>query len=297
MAEPAAFRKPLGGSVAAIVALLIAAGVCAAAVYFGPGLGERLVPMLPAGQADNYALVESLFLGVIFAPMVIVALVAGRLMGVNALSPGARPGPSLILGVALGFGGVLIAVGYARLSGALVSGEGGGAAAGMLLWGLAAITVQAGAEEVYFRGWLQPVLARAWGAPVAVLLTSIAFAGLHIMGGARAPVSLLNLFLGGVMFGLLALRGGGIAAALGAHVAWNATEQLVVGLDPNPGTGSFGAALDYELVGRALWGGSAEGLNASIAMTFALVAIVVPLLMLAWRPKAETALATSAATG
>lgn len=294
MAEPAAVRKP--GSVAAIIALLIAVGVCATTVTFGPGMGERLVPLLPARQADNYALIETLFLGVIFVPMVIVALVAGRLMGVNALAPGARPGASLILGTALGLGGILIAVGYARLSGALVSGEGGGAAAGMLLWGLAAITVQAGAEEIYFRGWLQPVLARVWGPAIAVLLTAIAFAGLHVMGGARAPVSLLNLFLGGVMFGLLALRGGGIAAALGAHVAWNATEQLAVGLDPNPGTGSFGAALDYELVGRAMWGGSAEGLNASIATTFALLAIVVPLVMLARRPRA-TALTPSAATG
>lgn len=289
MAETAVARTPLTGAVAAPVALVVAVLLCAGFVYFGPGVAQGLIPLLPASQAENYALVETLFVAVIFGGMIVVALVAGRLMRVNALRMGARPLLALPVGATIGVAGLLAATGYAALSGALTAGQGGGAGAAMILWGLAIIGVQAGAEEIYFRGWLQPVLQRAWGAAIAVLLTSIAFAGLHIMGGARAPISLLNLFLGGVMFGLLALKGGGIAASLGAHVAWNATEQLAVGLDPNPGTGSFGAAIDYELVGRALWGGSEEGLNASIAMTFALLAIVVPLVMIVRRSPAPAA--------
>ena len=280
----------------AIVALVAAVLLCAGLVFFGPGLAEGLIPLLPAGQAENYALVETLFVAVIFGGMIVVALVAGRLMRVNALRMGARPPLALAIGAAIGATGLLAATGYAALSGALTVGQGGGAGAAMILWGLAIIGVQAGAEEIYFRGWLQPVLQRAWGGAIAVLLTAVAFAGLHIMGGALAPISLLNLFLGGVMFGLLALRGQGIAAALGAHIAWNATEQLVVGLDPNPGTGSFGAAIDYELVGRALWGGSEEGLNASIGMTFALLAIVVPLVMIVRRNPAPAPMPI-AATG
>lgn len=269
------------------IALIAAVALCAVLVFFGPGLAEQLVPLLPAEQAENYALVETLFVAVLFGGMILVALILGRLMGVNALQMGRRPLLALPLGAAIGAVGLLAALGYVALSGALTAGQGGGAGFAMILWGLAIIGVQAGAEEIYFRGWLQPVLQRAWGATIAVLLTATAFAGLHIMGGARAPISLLNLLLGGLMFGLLALRGQGIAAALGAHIAWNATEQLAVGLDPNPGIGSFGAAIDYELVGRALWGGSEEGLNASIAMTFALLAIVVPLVMIVRRNPAS----------
>jgi hypothetical protein len=296
MAEAAATRTPLTGGLAAPIALVAAVLFSAGFVFFGPGLAQGLIPLLPAGQAENYALVETLFVAVIFGGMIVVALIAGRLMRVNALRMGARSLPALAIGAAIGAAGLLAATGYAALSGALAEGQGGGAGAVMILWGLAIIGVQAGGEEIYFRGWLQPVLQRAWGGAIAVLLTAIAFAGLHIMGGARAPISLLNLFLGGVMFGLLALKGGGIAAALGAHIAWNATEQLAVGLDPNPGTGSFGAAIDYELVGRALWGGSEEGLNASIAMTFALLAIVVPLLMIVRRNPAPAPMPI-AATG
>lgn len=296
MADAAAVRKPLTDTIAAPVALVAAVLFCAGFVFFGPGLAQGLIPLLPAGQAENYALIETLFVAVIFGGMIIVALIAGRLMQVNALRMGARPLLALAVGAAIGAAGLLAATGYAALSGALAEGQGGSAGVVMILWGLAIIGVQAGAEEIYFRGWLQPVLQRAWGGAIAVLLTAIAFAGLHIMGGARAPISLLNLFLGGVMFGLLALKGGGIAAALGAHIAWNATEQLAVGLDPNPGTGSFGAAIDYELVGRALWGGSDEGLNASIAMTIALLAIVVPLVMIVRRTPAPAAMPL-AATG
>lgn len=294
---PSAPDAPRGASpTTAGAALAIALLLCAGFVFFGPAVAGLLVPLLGAGQQENYPLIETLFVIVIFGSMIVTALIGGRLMGVNPLRMGLRPGFALPIGLGIGCAGVLAAAGYAQLSGTMVAAPDGGAAAAIIAWGAAVVLVQAGAEEIYFRGWLQPVLQRAWGPAVAVLLTSVAFAGLHIMGGARSPLTLLNLFLGGVMFGLLALRGQGIAAALGAHVAWNATEQLVMGLDPNPGTGSFGALFDYELVGRAMWGGSEEGLNASIAMTFALIAIVVPLMMLSRRP-GNAPLTRSAATG
>jgi len=45
--------------------------------------------------------------------------------------------------------------------------------------------------------------------------------------------------------------------------------------------GSFGAIFDFDLVGSALWGGSDEGLNASLSISFVLVALILPLIM--WR--------------
>jgi membrane protease YdiL (CAAX protease family) len=100
------------------------------------------------------------------------------------------------------------------------------------------------------------------------------------MGGARSPTTLLNLVLGGLLFGLLAARGGGIAAAAAAHASWNWGERIFAGLDPNPGVGAFGAIRNYDIVGPLLWGGSDEGLNASLAMTMALVALLAALIVL-----------------
>jgi membrane protease YdiL (CAAX protease family) len=88
---------------------------------------------------------------------------------------------------------------------------------------------------------------------------------------------LLNLFLGGVLFGLLAVRTVGLLAPICAHFGWNWGEQLLFGLDPNPGSSVFGAIFDRDLAGDALWGGSGEGLNASVIVTLTLVALVTAL--------------------
>ena len=142
--------------------------------------------------------------------------------------------------------------------------------------------LQAASEEVFFRGWMQPVLVQSWGAP-GVVVTAIAFALLHLIGGATSAVSVLNLFLGGLLFGVLAARFNGIAAAFAAHFSWNWAEQLVLGLDPNPGTEASARSSTSISSAANLVGGSEEGLNASIAMTFALAIILVPLLIFAAR--------------
>ena len=98
--------------------------------------------------------------------------------------------------------------------------------------------------------------------------------------------------LAGTLFGMLALRTGGLAAPVAAHWAWNCTETLALGLSPNPGVGDFGALADLDMRGSALWGGSEYGLNGSIAATFVLVALITPLLL--WRPLASAKPAPSA---
>lgn len=272
----------------ALAAASLVGGIALSAVIVGGGvtLAGDVVAKVPVATQSAW-IGDALFNLVIFAPLAIIAMIAARLCGVRALAMGAQPGAMLALGAGLGVGGVLAAAGYAALAGAITPGAFADAG-GLLLAGLAVVTVQAGAEEIAFRGWMQPVIARAWGPAAAIGLTALSFAGLHVMGGARAPVTLLNLALGGVLFGLLAWRGQGVAGALGAHIVWNATEQLVLGLDPNPGAGSFGTIWDLDLTGAALWGGSEEGLNAGIGMTFALVAILAALLML-WVPRRKDA--------
>ena len=261
-------------------AILVAAvAFCWAVVTLGQARAGGWIAALvgPARAEGSPALVETLFSLLVFAPLIAAALVGGALERRNAAAMGAAPGRNLSLGVALGVGGLTLAVLYAWIAGGVQAGGGVTASVPTLVWGLILIGFQTAAEEVYFRGWLQPALARRWGATPGIIAAALAFAALHVAGGARAPLSLLNLLLGGFVFGSLAARGGGLAAAIGAHWGWNAAEQLAWGLDPNPGLGSFGALVDKELVGAALWGGSADGLNGGLGMTLALVAILLPL--------------------
>lgn len=266
----------------ALMTLVVALAWCGLVLLVGPGIAEWLDARLAGGDdAGAYAVLETVFALVIFGPLLAAALVGSRIAGLNPLAIG-RSAPRLVtIGAALGAGGLGVAAGYAWVAGALVTASSAPTGVELLLWGTLLILFMTGVEEVYFRGWLQPVLARRFGSAVAVLLSALAFAALHSMGGARSPVSILNLFLGGLLFGVLAARGGGIGGAVAAHFAWNWSEQIGLGLDPNPGVGSFGALADLDLVGPAWWGGSDEGLNASIAMTLALVAMLVPLLILA----------------
>lgn len=261
---------------------LMAVGLTVSAVLilFGPALAMQ-------APVDSEAVMTALIYAVIFTPMALVGLLFARVEGFSAFRLGQAPGRWAVAGLVSGLAGLAIAAGLAALAGAVVAGQ-GAAAGGMILAGALLILFQTGSEELFFRGWLFKALegriGGSNGAWAAIGLSALLFTSFHMLGGARTPMSLLNLLLGGLWFGLLAWRSGGLVAPLLAHFGWNASEELIAGLTPNPGSGVFGALMDWDLVGSPLWGGSEEGLNTSIGMAAVLIALIVPL---AWRPAAR----------
>lgn len=241
-------------------------------LWFGPALANGLASGFEGTGG------EALFTMAMFMPLFILAVAGAWIVDLKALKTGPRPFRWGGLGLTLGIGGVLLATGYAAVAGTSTFGAGGGLSAALAL-GIVAVALQVLAEEALFRGWFQPAVATLLGGPAAVVIVAMIFAGFHLLAGAHGLVTIVNLFFGGLLFGLLALGESGIAAAFAAHFGWNAAEQLLLGLDPNPGVGGFGTLVDLDLSGAALWGGSDAGLNGSIAMTFALMAILAPLLL------------------
>jgi membrane protease YdiL (CAAX protease family) len=261
------------------IVLVVAVAISSLILFYGPPVAEAGLLALGDGVASDPALADTLFALAIYGALLAPAVAGALLSGVNPLRPGARPLAMAGLGIATGLAGLAAATFYVWLAGALAPVASPSADVTLLLWGTAATFLQAGSEEVYFRGWLQPVLAQRWGKAAAVGVAALAFALLHFLGGASGGVALVNLLLGGLLFGWLAARTGGVAAPALAHFAWNWTEDIGLGLVPNPGTGSYGAIRDFDLVGPAIWGGSEQGLNASVAMSLALLALLVPLLL------------------
>lgn len=253
---------------------LLGVGIAIAvvAILYGPTVAT-LWPI------ESALLVTMLIYAAVFAPMVAAAFGLGMVSGVKTFAPGQPLGKWMALGLAAGTGGLAIAVGYTWLVGALVPGTTGALIGSGLVAGFALILFQVACEEVFFRGWVQPLLARLVPPLIAICIGAVLFAGFHVLGDTRSLVTLANLLLGGIWFGLLALRSGGIVAPVAAHFGWNASEQLFFGLSPNPGLGDFGALSDWDLSGPAIWGGSEEGLNSSIAMTFVMLALIAPLLL------------------
>jgi membrane protease YdiL (CAAX protease family) len=270
-------------TIRAVVVLVVALALCGAVVAYGPGIAEALIAKIGGAAAQDPRFQESVFTIVLFGALIVLALAGGAASGVNAVAPGRKPLSIFGTAFVIGLFGVTATTVYAGIAGTLSQNPTSALSPLNLLWGAGVVLFQSAGEEIYFRGWLQPALARAWGTGAGVVVAALAFAALHIMGGARSPVTLVNLFLGGLLFGILAAYGRGVAGAIAAHFAWNGAEQLVLGLDPNPGIGSFGALINFEMSGAQAWGGSEEGLNASIAMTVALFALLVPLVILTRR--------------
>jgi membrane protease YdiL (CAAX protease family) len=251
---------------------LAAAGVGVLSQALGDVVPEAVGQAAP-GRAGELLGVTLLYLAV-FAPLWLTAGAGAWLERRTIWRSEPRPALAALGGAGLALATFAIALGLAATAGAVHLGPaGGGATAGAAL-GLIAFVYQAGAEEVLFRGWMQPVLCARLGPWPGLLVTALAFGVLHLVGSAHAPLAILNMVLGGLMFGLLALRSGGLWAAFCAHAAWNWTESCALGLDPNPGVGAFGALTDLELAGSPLWSGGADALNGSLALTVALVLAV-----------------------
>ena len=89
--------------------------------------------------------------------------------------------------------------------------------------GILSVTLAPLMEELFFRGFLYPVLARRLGLPVAVFLTAIGFALLHVaqLGFAWGPV--LVIFLVGLVLTMVRARTNSVAAVVVIHMAYNGT--------------------------------------------------------------------------
>lgn len=206
----------------------------------------------------------------VFGLFLIAAIFATRLEGRPLWRGGSEPPTDLVMGLACGSAGFAAAVLIAFIAGSVTTAVPLPSPAGALMAGAALVLLQSVAEEAFFRGWLQPVLCAGWGAWPGLLLTSAAFAALHIIAGAHGALAVINLFLGGLLFGLLALRTGGLLAPATAHFAWNWSESGVLGLNPD----ASGSVLALRLTGAPLWSGGLDTMNGSLATTVVLGALV-----------------------
>ena len=97
-------------------------------------------------------------------------------------------------------------------------------------WALSilSITLAPLMEELFFRGFLYPVLARSLGLPFAVFLTALAFAALH---GAQLMFSwgpVLVIFLVGIVLTMVRARQNSVAATVLIHMAYNGTISVAM---------------------------------------------------------------------
>jgi membrane protease YdiL (CAAX protease family) len=140
--------------------------------------------------------------------------------------------------------------------------------------------VQAGVEEIIFRGWLMSALARKSNVALAVILTCAAFTFLHYSRG-QEPLVTASVLLFSVFACLWALKARNIWGVMGWHIGWN--WLLATGFElPVTGFDAGVSALLVKLVpiGPDILTGGAQGPEASFVCLLFIACAIATLL---WR--------------
>jgi membrane protease YdiL (CAAX protease family) len=151
----------------------------------------------------------------------------------------------------------------------------GGRAA--IIWGgtLLFFLVQTLSEELLFRGYIQSNLAEGIGPFGAILFTALFFSSVHNFNwnlGEVRTIGLTNIFLAGVLLGIVYHRTGSLPAVWGLHFGWNVFLGPVFGL-PVSGFG-FQGVFPLRIEVSPSLGGGAFGLEGGLLCTPVLLAAI-----------------------
>ncbi len=85
-------------------------------------------------------------------------------------------------------------------------------------------------EEIIFRGYVQRALDEGVGAVYAIVVSSVMFAIVHCRNPNVTLLAIVNLFLAGVLLGMVYHRFRSIWAVWAMHFAWNFTMAPMLGV-------------------------------------------------------------------
>ena len=95
------------------------------------------------------------------------------------------------------------------------------------LLAIIAVTLGPLVEELFFRGFLYPVLARRWGVAWGIFLTALPFAAMHLPQYGYAWGALLVILIVGIACGVVRAFTKSVGASFLVHVGYNGTQMLI----------------------------------------------------------------------
>jgi uncharacterized protein len=185
-------------------------------------------------------------------------------------------GREWILGAALGWGLMVLAVLPMALSGTLnILLWTQPRAFGLLLLNLATLAVAALAEEVAFRGYPFRRLIESIGPVAATIVMSVLFGLLHVFNPGSSWASTLVTMLAGLLLSVAWLRTHGLWLGWGFHFAWNASMGVLFGM-PISGITDFASVIQTRTFGQVwLTGGDYGPEAAAFTVIVLLIGIAV----------------------
>jgi hypothetical protein len=258
------------------------------------GLMAFVMPAAESALGMSKALPQMVALGIVnFVAMSVPAmLLMGLIDGKSPMAMGLHPRRSIgdfLTGGAVG-AGIFAAALAAAVFGGWAEVDPDLSKASMTAMAVSAfgMTLAAAGEEVMMRGYILQELMSKFSTPVAVVVSSVLFAGLHgaqMAGSPMMPVAALNIFLASVMLSLAYLATRTLWLPIGLHAGWNVMQGPVLGINVS---GTDIAATGWQPVtftGPEMMTGGAFGFEASV------LGLIGPtmgiLMMLAMRRKAQ----------
>lgn len=89
--------------------------------------------------------------------------------------------------------------------------------------------VQSGVEELIGRSFLIPLVEHRFNTMIAIMVSSLIFSFAHLGNANVSILATVNIFLAGVLMGILFVRTRKIWAPLGFHACWNYVQGSVLG--------------------------------------------------------------------
>lgn len=124
-------------------------------------------------------------------------------------------------------------------------------------------------EEVMFRGYILQRLAEGAGRPLAIIISAVVFAFLHVFNPGSDPFGIFNTTIIGVLLSVLYFRTGSLWMPVGFHFAWNFFLGYVYSM-PVSGLPLHGLLDVTEVDPQSRVSGGSYGPEAGLACTIAL---------------------------
>jgi hypothetical protein len=140
--------------------------------------------------------------------------------------------------------------------------------ANMLLIFTAMLIVAIG-EELVFRGYILNNLAKSMNREIALLLSSLLFAGFHLLNPNFNLIAFINIFVAGLLLGINYIFTRNLWFGVFLHFSWNFFQGPVLGFKVS-GL-ELPALLEQNLKGVVLITGGRFGLEASLLTTIVMV--------------------------
>lgn len=213
--------------------------IAMALIFLGQILGMRIEPLLPFDRGTDVAVTAGLYFSMIgIWVMTLFYLRFTKkncpiLKAVGTKTAG-NNWKNLLLGFMIGFGmnGICVLIAWLHGDISLVYDS---FRPGSFLIVFFAVFIQSSAEELVCRGFLYQRLRKSYKNPaVAVVANSMLFALLHLMNEGITALSVLNIFLVGILFSFIVYYMDSLWCAMAAHAAWNFMQNIIFGL-PNSG--------------------------------------------------------------